>query len=79
MKLFIGAAKDRLEALLAAPTSSAAGRLRPFALVLLLLAANGGAAAALAAAATRLGWRRALLFAFDAAGVAAEGCKVLFR
>lgn len=79
MKLFIGAAKDRLEALLAAPTSSPASRLRPFALVALLLLADAGAATALAAVSGRLGWRRALLFAFDAASVAAEGCKVLLR
>jgi hypothetical protein len=79
MRLFLGAAKDRLEALLAVPSSSAAGRLRPLALVLLLLLADAAAAAALASMAGRLGWRRALLFAFDAASVAAEGGKVLLR
>ncbi|KAI8471067.1 MAG: hypothetical protein J3K34DRAFT_243968 [Monoraphidium minutum] len=79
IKLFLGAAKDRLEALLAAPTSTPGGRMRPFALAALLLAADAAAAAGLARAGRRLGWRRALLFAFDAAAVAAEGCKVLLR
>jgi autocrine motility factor receptor len=79
MKLFIGTAKDRLEALLAAPTSSAGGRLRPFALVLLLLATNALSTALVVFAAARVGWKRAVLFAFDALGVAAEGCKVTLR
>jgi len=79
MKLFIGAAKDRLEALLAAPTSSSSSRLRPFVLVALLLVTNAASTALLACTSARMGWRRAMLFAFDALTVAAEGSKVTMR
>ncbi len=77
MRMFVGAAKDRLEALMATPTASGSSHARALALLVTMLGTD--------AVGSWLLWHYAgstqqlLLFGFDAAVIACDGLKTMLR
>lgn len=79
MKIFLHAAKDRLEARVAAPSSPAAHRGHALTLLSLVLAVNALGAAVMWRSMCRLSLAQLLLCAFDPAVIAVEGFRALFK
>uniref|UniRef100_A0A7R9W0Y7 RING-type domain-containing protein n=1 Tax=Chlamydomonas euryale TaxID=1486919 RepID=A0A7R9W0Y7_9CHLO len=79
MRVFMGAARDRLETLNVSPSASTYAHMRALALVLLILGHDLVGAAALASSLSHMSTTKALLCAFDMAVVAVEGIKVLLH
>jgi autocrine motility factor receptor len=79
MKMFVGAAKDRLEALMASPMAPATMHFRTLSLLMMILFNDLMGVQYLCTNYPHLSWTKLLLIFFDTAIIAVDGIKTLLR
>jgi autocrine motility factor receptor len=79
MKMFVGAAKDRLETLMASPMAPATMHFRTLSLLMMILFNDLMGVQYLCTNFPHLSWTKLLLIFFDTAIIAVDGIKTLLR
>lgn len=79
MKMFVGAAKDRLDSLMATPAATPSMHMRTLSLLVVILVNNVVGMGLLWSTVDNLTWTKLLLFGFDTAIIAVDGSKTLLR